>query len=260
MTDPAAPLELGERTLVALFRDALRLYLRHAATFLAVGFAVVVPAELIVSGFGLRQFGAGLDEELPDRAAAVPLLVHALVTTPLVAAMTVAAVRALAEARAPAARSTLQAGLDAYARIFWPMAAVVAAVGVSTAVALALTLEVGAAFGGLILVPLLLYLRSYFVPHAVIARGSSGAEALRESWRTTRGLTLRAAGVVVLAQILLGIAGQVIAVPLLVPAQSTDSGALVVVYSAVSQAIAAPAVGLVTALLYFDLRARRRAS
>ena len=218
----------------------------------------MVPVELIISGVGLGRFDAKVDADVPDQAAAITLVVHALVTTPLVSAMTVFAVRGLADGEPPRARRLIQAGLDVFRPVFWPMLLVVAAVGATAATAVALIVSVDQALGALVLIALFLVVRLYFVPQAVVAGDARGVEALRASWRLTAGSTLRVAGTLLLATLLLGIAGSVAATPLLAAAQGADSAPLLVLYQAVAQALPAPAVALVATLLYFDLRARRR--
>jgi hypothetical protein len=69
---------------------------------------------------------------------------------------------------------------------------------------------------------------------------------------------LRVFGIVALAYLALLWAGGLVSLPLVVVAQSADSGALVVVANVVSQALAVPAIAILSALLYFDLRARNR--
>ena len=254
MSDPPR-LALGERGLGAILGDSLRLYFRHFLTFVAVGLAVVLPVELIVSGIGLGRFGAGVEEAKPEESA-ITLIAHWLVTTPLVAAMTVYMVLALGEGTVPGARRVIQAGLDFFRPVFWPVAIAIGAVVTIAAACVALTVEVDQSFGLLILVPVYLVVRWYFVPHAVVAGKARGLGALRASWALTRGWVLRAAGILLLGGLLLGIAGQVAAVPVLAIAQGTESGVALVLYSALAQGLAAPALALVSVLLYFDLRAR----
>jgi hypothetical protein len=165
-------------------------------------------------------------------------------------------VQRLAAGQAPGARAAIQAGLDIFRPMLWPVAIAIGAVGASAALAVGLALEVDEALGALVLVPLFLYLRWYFVPQAVVAGKARGLEALRASWKLTGGRVLRVAGVLIVAALLLGIAGQVVAVPLLAFAQGADSGPLFVLYGAFAQALATPAVAIVGVLLYFDLRAR----
>ena len=258
MTEPQR-LDLGERGLGAILGDSMRLYFRHFPTFVAVGLSVVVPVEVIVSGVGLSRFGSGFEEPKPEESA-ITLVAHGLVTTPLVSAMTVFMVLALARGEVPGARGVIQAGLDLFRPVFWPVAMAIAAVVSVAGICIALTAGVDQSFGLLVLIPIYLVVRWYFVPHAVVAGEERGLSALRASWRLTRGWVLRAGGILLLGGLLLGIAGQVAAVPLLAVAEGTESGVVLVLYSALAQGLAAPALALVSVLLYFDLRSRAGAA
>ena len=248
-------LALGERGLGAILGDSLRLYFRHFATFLAVGLVVVVPVELIVSGIGLGRFGSGFEEAKPEESV-ITLVAHALVTTPLVSAMAVYMALALSRGAVPGARGVIQAGLDLFRPVFWPVAIAIAVVLTVAGACVALTAEVDQSFGILILIPIYLVVRWYFVPHAVVAGGQRGLGALRASWAVTRGWVVRSAGILLLGGLVLGVAGQIAAVPLLAIAEGTESGVVLVLYSALAQGLSAPALALVSVLLYFDLRAR----
>jgi membrane-anchored glycerophosphoryl diester phosphodiesterase (GDPDase) len=129
----------------------------------------------------------------------------------------------------------------------------------TAALVLPLALAVNSALVPTLLIPLALYVRWYFVPQVVVVEKTDGTEALRSSWRLTRGSGFRVFGILFLATLLIGIAAQVVATPLLAAAQGADSGALLMLYQAMSQAIASPVVAILAALLYFDLRSRRRA-
>ena len=50
---------LRPRDIGGLFRDSFNTYSAHFATFLALGAAVVIPVELVVSGIGLGQLSGG---------------------------------------------------------------------------------------------------------------------------------------------------------------------------------------------------------
>src|SRR5205085_3354237 len=106
------------RDLNMLLSDSFGLYRQHFWTFLAIGAAVVVPVYAIVSGVGLGQFKGGYDSSVPSAAAPVPILVQILVVDPLVAVM---ALHALRDRDAPHAGRSIQAGLDVFAAVFWPV-------------------------------------------------------------------------------------------------------------------------------------------
>jgi hypothetical protein len=247
------------RTFGALLTETLGLYFRNFLRFVAVGLAVVVPAEAIVSGVGLGMFGSGYDAHRPLAADLMPQVVQVLVTTPLIAAITLFALLDLADEQRPRVRTTIQRGLDSFAAVFVP---VLAAVGAEALVTLLfvvpLALAVGSAFVPTLIIPFVLAVRWYFVPQAVVHGGERRLAALRASWDLTRGSAWRVFGIVALAYIALLWAAGLVSLPLIVAARSADSGALVVAADVVAQSLAAPAIAILSALLYFDLRARAR--
>jgi hypothetical protein len=250
--DLARPRELG-----TLFRDSFRLYATNFWRFLAIGAAVVIPTELIVSGLGLGELSSGFDDSPPPAASAVALSVQALVITPLVVAMTVYLLLDLADARPASLRRAVQAGLDAFAPIFLPVLAVLACEAVVfLAVMLPVLLTGAAAFVPLVLVAVFLAIRWYFVVQAVIVDRARGLDALRASWNLTRGVGWRVFGTVALGVLTFGLAASVVSAPLAAAARSADSGVLFLASQIMSETLAAPAVALVSALLYFDLKAR----
>lgn len=246
------------REAVALFRDSLRLYFRNFGRFLAIGAAVVIPAELIVSGVGLHELSGGFEAKRPVAADVVPLLVQALVTTPLIVAMTVYLLLDMAGGRAPSLRRAMQSGLDAFVPIFVPLATAIGCEALLTlAVVVPLVLAANSALVPTLILPLILAVRWYFVPQTVVVGGARRLDALRESWRLTRGFGWRVFGIVFLGYLLFSTAAAVAGSPLAAVAKSADSSALLLAARIVGESLAAPAVALLSALLYFDLKARR---
>jgi hypothetical protein len=238
----------------------MRVYFRNFLKFLAVGFVVVAPAESIVSGVGLNAFSSGYDATPPLAASTVPLIVQVLVSSPLIAAMCVYAVRDLSDGQAISVRRAIQRGLDAFAPMFVPVLAAFAAEVLAVLVLVVpLAVALGTALVPTIIVPLILAIRWYFAPQAVVADDARRLDALRTSWDVTRFQGLRVAAVVLLGMLVLQQLAGFIATPLLVLARSADSGALIVAYNVVLQTLAVPALGVIAAFLYFDLRARRAA-
>jgi hypothetical protein len=250
--DLTQPRELG-----ALFRDSLRIYFRNFGRFIAIGAAVVVPAELIVSGVGLGQLSAGYDHKVAQLAAIVPLAVQAIVTTPLVVAMTVFLLLQLASGSSLSLGAAMQSGLDAFRPIFVPVIAMIACVAALVlALVVPLVLAASPLYPFTALIPLVLYLRWYFIPQTVVVDGARGLGALRASFELTRGFGWRVFGVVFLGQLGFGTAGALIGSPIASAAKAADSGALQLAASIVGEVLAAPAVALLSVLLYFDLKAR----
>lgn len=251
--DLSRPRELG-----ALFGDSLRLYFGNFWRFLAIGAVVMVPAELIVSGIGLQEFGAGFDTKQSAAAQALPLVVQALVTTPLTVAMTVYLLQDIAGGRGASLRRAIQSGLDAFRPLFLPVLATIAGEALVTfAVVLPLVALGSAALTIVLIIPLILAVRWYFVPQTVLVDGARGLDALRASWELTRGFSWRVFGVVILGYLAFGTAAAIVGAPISAVAKSADSGALLVLYQAVRETLAAPALALLGVLLYFDVKARR---
>jgi hypothetical protein len=229
------------RDLNALLSDSFGLYRRHFWTFVAIGAAVVAPVYAIVFGVGLGQFKGGYNSGVPAAAAPVPILVQLLVIDPLVAVMALHAVREMANGQRPQAGRSIQAGLDAFAAVFW-------------AVVIALVCEVAA-----LIFAVVLLVRWYFVPQVVVAEGRRGTDALRASWGLTRGFGWRTAGFVLVARLLYAFAGGLLSTPLGIVAKAADSQAVSLAATAFGALLVAAPLGIFSALMYFDLRSRQGA-
>jgi hypothetical protein len=212
--------------------------------FLAVAFVVVVPVHAIVLGVGLGQFSGGYDSTPAPASTLVPGLTRLLVVSPLLAVMMLDALLALAAGRRPGFASTIQAGLDAFGRVFWPVLIAV--------LCMALTLFT-------LVLPLVLLVRWFFVPQVVVLDGKRGVDALRASWELTRGFSWRVAGIVFVVQLLFYLAGALVATPLAALGRSLNSEAVALGATTLTEVLVAPPVGIFAALLYFDLRSRKAA-
>jgi len=243
---PPERVELSRpRDLNTLLADSLRLFRSRVWTFLAIAATVVLPVYAIVFGIGLGQFKGGYNAGVPAAAAPVPILVQILVVDPLVAVMALHAVRDMATStEGPRAGRSIQAGLDVFAAVFLP-------------VLIALVCEVGTLVT--IVVPLVLYVRWYFVPQVVLAEGRRGTQALSASWELTRGFGWRTAGLVLVARLLTALAGGLLATPLGILAKAVDSQAVSLAATAFGETLVAAPLGIFSALLYFDLRSRQGA-
>jgi hypothetical protein len=242
---PGKTLELNRpRDLGALLTDSFSLYRRNFWTLLAVGFVVVVPVHAIVLGVGLGQFSGGFDSTPAPASTLVPGLTRLLVVSPLIAVMMLDALLAIAGGRKPRFAATVQAGLDAFGAVFWPVLIAV--------LCMAGTLVT-------IVVPLVLLVRLFFVPQTVVLDRKRGVDALRASWELTRGFAWRTAGIVIVVEVLFYLAGALVATPLAALARSLDSEAVTLAASTLTEVLVAPPVGIFAALLYYDLRSRRAA-
>jgi hypothetical protein len=251
-------LTLGRRELGALFADSLRVYFANFARFLAIGAAVVVPTQLIVSGIGLGRLSGGFEAKQRAADQLIGGAVQTLVSTPLIVAMCVYVVLDLAAEKPPSLRRAMQSGLDAFAPIFLP---VLISVACEAAIVLAVLLPavvLGApALTVLLLGVVFLAVRWYFIAQSVVVDNERGLDALRASWSLTTGFGWRVLGVVVLGYLAFGLGATLVASPLTAAARSADSSALLLASEIVTASLAAPAVALLSVLLYFDLKARR---
>jgi hypothetical protein len=232
------------RDLGALITDSFTLYRRHFWTFLAIAVAVEVPVDSLVLGVGLGQFSGGYESTAVPAGSLVQVLVRVLVVTPLIAVMVLDALVDSSAGRKPHAGKAIQAGLDAFARVFWP-------------VLMAVALEVA----GLLTIVLffVFFVRFFFVPQTVVMEDRSGADALRASWELTRGFSWRVAGLVLVVQLLFLLAGGLVATPVAALAKSLDSEAVQLAANTLAETVVAAPLGIFAALLYFDLRARQAA-
>ena len=247
------------RLLRFLFRDTLRIWWRHVGVFVAIGVAVVLPAEAIVRGVGLRQFSSGWDTERPLGAELMPQAVQSLVSAPLIAAMVVSALLALSKGERPRARAAIQSGLDRFAAVFVPVGAALAVQALSVLILVVpLAIAVASALVPTLVIPIFLAVRWYFAPQAVVAGGARGLKALRASWDLVAGSGWRVFGTLILGYLAFAWAATLIASPVIAAARAADSGALLIAFHVVWQTLALPAIAVFGTLLYYDLRARGR--
>ena len=235
-----APRDLG-----GLLSESFYLFRRNALRFLAMSVCVVVPVHVAVLGIGLKQFSGGYDSTPPTASAWVPVAVQVLVVGPIVAVMALHALQELAAgARRPRVGASIQAGLDAFAVVFWP-------------VLLAVLGEIAAIIT--IIGVFVLVVRWYFVPQVVVIEGARGTQALRASWELTRGLGWRAAGLLLVGNVAYGFAATLISTPVDAAARGVDSEAVGLAATTLAETLAAAPIGIFVALVYFDLRSRQRA-
>ena len=239
--DLAKPRGIGD-----LLGDALRVYFRNFPTVFAIGFAVVLPVQLIVSGIGLEELTSGYRETDSTAELLIPTVVSYLVVAPLMIAATIHLLKRLADGQRPHAGPSIQAGLDVFAPAF--LAVLLAGV----AIALGLVL--------LIVPGIYVAVRLYFVAQAVVIDKARSTEALRASWRLTDGFWLRTFGVILLANVVAFLPASLLILPLQALAESADRQAIALAGMILTETLTAPFVALVSTLLFYDIRARRTAS
>lgn len=235
-----------QRGIGELLGDAFGIYLRNFGTVFAIGLAVVLPVQLIVSGIGLEELTSGYRSNDSTAELLIPTSVSYLVVAPLIAAAAIHLLRAVADGKRPHAGSSIQAGLDVFAPVF--LAVLLA--GAGTAIGLTL----------LILPGIYVLVRWYFVPQAVVIDDARAAEALRGSWRLTGGYWMRTFGVILLANIAAFLPASLLLLPLQALAESADRQAIALAGMIVTESLTAPFIALVSTLLFFDIRARRSAA
>ncbi len=125
------------------------------------------------------------------------------------------------------------------------LAAILAAAGVAVGLFL------------LVLPGLYLVVRLFLFPQAVALEDRTGVAPLRRSWELTGGRWFRAAGVVLLGNLIALLPGGLITIPFAGLAMGADRKWPVLAGQILAEAITAPIVAVVGTLLFFDLRARQ---
>lgn len=243
MTDGPRLDLLRPRDIGGLFRDAFNAYARHFVSFIAIGAAVVVPVELVVSGLGLGELSGSYSSTGTGPQVGVSLAEGYLLVNPLITAMVIHALLAVADGRRPKPGAAIVSGLEAFRPIF--VAVLIGAAGVFLG------------FIALIIPGIWLLVRWYFAPQAVVVDGRRGIHALERSAELVSGSWWRVLGVVVFTAIAVLIVGSVVTIPLNAWARSADSSAIWLVGQIVASTLTAPFEALMITLLYFDLLARR---
>jgi hypothetical protein len=237
------PLQLREaRDVGALFRESLRVFLRHAWLFILLSAAVVIPVEIAVEGIGLEMLTSSYDESPPLVESAVPTVVGFLVMTPIITAICIHALHAISADAQPSPGQILVAGFEAFTPLFG--AVVLAALGI--------------AIGFLLIVPgVYLAVRWYFVPQTVVIEAARGPAALTCSSQIVQGSWWRTFGLVLLANLAIAIPGFLLLAPFTAIAASSDQAVWSLVGTILTTSVTTPFVAVYSTLLYYDLLARK---
>jgi hypothetical protein len=234
------------RDVGALYRDSLRVFLRHARLFILLSAAVVIPVEVAVEGIGLEMLTSSYDESPPIVESAVPTVVSFLVMTPIITAICIYALHSIAEGERTSPGQVFVAGFEAFTPLFG--AVVLAALGIALG------------FLALIVPGVYLAVRWYFVPQTVVIEGAREAGALRASGRLVAGAWWRTFGMVLLVNLLALLAAVLLGFPFTAAAEGTDRAVWALAGQIVAATVTQPFAALFATLLYFDLRERKRAS
>jgi hypothetical protein len=235
---------LRARDLGGLFGTSFNAYMRHFLAFVAIGAAVVIPVQLIVSGIGLGQLTKGYDGSVSAREQIILAAELYLLIAPLVTAMVVHALLAMADGQKPRPGAAIVAGLEGFGPVF---GAVLLAAG-------------GVVLGlfAFILPGIWLFVRWAFVPQAVVLDGRRGVAALQRSAELVRGSWWRVFGIALFTGISVAIPAALISFPVDAWAKSADSQAISLVGQMFASVLVTPFQVLILTLLYFDLLARHR--
>ena len=231
--DLESPRTLGE--LVTLTFD---LFGRHLAVFLSLTLAVVAPIVLVVDGVWGRYLAEGGDVDPPTAAAAASLALGVLVIPPLVTALHVVVVQALARGEEP----TVGGALRSAATRLIPAVAAVAVY----------TLVVAAGLVALIVPGVWLAVRFYFCAQAAVVDGLGPADALRRSAQVVQTRWWRTFGYLLAFGLVVGAFGAVGGAL----AHEIDNGALFTIAWILIQTLTLSLSAIFGTLLFFDSRAR----
>jgi hypothetical protein len=200
--------------------------------------------QFIVSGIGLGQLTDDYSSSARAGEQLIGLAELYLVIAPLVTAMVVHALLAVADGRSPRPGAAILSGLEAFRPVFG--AVVIAAAGVI----------LGLFF--LVVPGVWLFVRWAFVPQAVVLDGRRGTQALQRSAELVDGSWWRVLGISLFAGLAAAVPTALISIPVDAWAKSADSEAISLAGQVVASALFTPFQVLMVTLLYFDLLARHR--
>jgi hypothetical protein len=226
------------RTLGELVAVTFDLFGRHLAVFLSLTLVVVAPIVLVVDGVWGRYLAEGGDVDPPTAAAAASLALGVLVIPPLVTALHVVVVQALARGEEPTVGGALR---SASTRLLPAVAAVVV-----------YSLAVAAGLLALVVPGVWLAVRWYFCAQAAVVDGLGPADALRRSAQVVEGRWWRTFGVLLAFGVVVGAVGAVGGAL----AHEIQNGALFTTAWILVQTITLSLTAIFGTLLFFDSRAR----
>ena len=239
----AQPLDLDRpRDLGALLSTTFSLYGRYFAVFAAIAFAVVIPVDAIFYGVMMGWFGS-YDSTPPIGTDLIATYSSQLIANPLITAMHVAAVLAIAEGRRPSLRESFVRGGD----VFVPVLGALLLSWLFTLLG----------FLALIIPGILIAIRLWVVAPAVVVEDRRGMDAIRRSWDLVKDNWWRIFGIVIVVGIIGGIAAAILYIPGTLIATETGSGPIALLGQIFGDAIAYSFQALTATLLFFDLRARK---
>jgi hypothetical protein len=243
---PRAPLPpLGrDRSLSVLLDDAFGLYRSHLGLFVLLAAGVVIPVDLIVSGIGLGQLSSGYESSPSTAAQLLPAAVSTLVTVPLITAMNVRAILAIADGRVPSAAVAAREGLDVFAAVL--AAVVLVGLGVSLGILM-------------LVVPGIIFAIHWSVVAQVITiEGVGGTAALRRSWELVKGDGWWVLGVLLVTNLIAALLAGIVTLPASAAAEEADSALIGLLATMAAEIFTLSFLAIATTILFFTLRARKQ--
>ena len=226
------------RTLGELVSVTFELFGRHLATFLSLTLLVVAPVVILVDGVWGGYLADGGDADPAAAASAASLALGTVVIPPLVTALHVVVVQALARGEEPTVGAAL--------RLAAPR--LPAAVGAVVLFSLAVVLGLLA----LIVPGVWLSVRWYFAAQAAVVDGLGPTDALRRSAEVVETRWWRTFGVLLAFGLLVSLFGAVTGAVV----RSIDDGVIYTSAQVLLQAGLLSLTAIFGTLLFFDSRSR----
>lgn len=225
------------RALRELFRTALWLYARHFGLWLLLSGLLVVPFQILVLALGSGATAGGALSSAQRQQALLLDLAEFVVVIALASALQAHAVALLGRGERPAVREILRRAA--------PLMPTVIAASIITAIGVGIGLVL------FILPGVWLLLRLYVVAQTAAIERTNWPSTLRRSYALTRGSFWRILGVLLIVG-LINLTLDSVASSLTAGGASAVQDIVSVIVALLSQSFTA----LLSALLYFDLRAR----
>jgi hypothetical protein len=226
------------RTLGELIGLTFELFGRHLATFLSLTLIVVAPAVILVDGVWGGFLADGGNANPSPGANWTSIVLGGVVIPPLVTALHVVVVQALARGEEPTVGAALR----------------LAAPRLPAALGAVALFGLGVAFGlvALVVPGVWLSVRWYFAAQAAVVDGLGPVDALRRSAEVVETRWWRTFGVLLAFGLLIGIFGAVAGAAI----RTIDNGAIYTSAQVLLQAGLLALTAIFAALLFFDSRVR----
>lgn len=228
--------------------DGLRIWFRHPGLFLLIGAAIAVPVELLIPGLlgGRLLDRYDIDAPISQSAPGPTNIVFALFVTPATAAASVAVLMGVSSGRTPRVGEALRFAFQRFGDAVGP----IVLAGLGTLLGLLLLIAPG----------VYLYVRWYLTVQTVVVERTRGSDALRRSSELVAGRWWATFGRVLLITLVCVVPFFLFIGLGVVAGLATGYDAAALACEAVGDVFFFPLIGLMTTLVYFDLRARGAAT